>query len=89
MEMRVKMEESMDETVIELSQKYIAYYNKGIIVLYAVLSKTLYGLFKIEMMFYLNLCKVLKNMLFKINPYTPCVANDDMNNKTNDSSMSC
>ena len=66
MEMRVKMEESMDETVIEVSQKYIAYYNKGIIVLYAVLSKKLYGLFKISMMFYLNLCKVLKNMLFKI-----------------------
>ena len=62
MAMRVKMEESMAETVLEVYQKYIAYYKTGITLLYMMLSKTLYELFKSAKMFYLNQCKVLKNM---------------------------
>ena len=58
----VKMGESIAETVLEVYQKYIAYYKKGIKLLYMMLSKTLYELFKIAMMFYLKQCKVLKNM---------------------------
>ena len=47
--------------------------------MYARLSKALYGMLRDALLFYKRLRSDLENMGFKINPYDPCVANKMVN----------
>ena len=54
---------------------YITYSKKGVPMLYVRLSKSLYGMLRVALLFYKRLRKDLQDMGFKVNPYHPCVAN--------------
>ncbi len=47
-------------------------------VLYVKVQKALYGLMRASLLFYRKLCKEPKEYGFVINPYDPCVANNDI-----------
>jgi hypothetical protein len=47
-------------------------------VLYVKLQKALYGLMQASLLFYRKLRKELKDFGFTVNPYDPCVANNDV-----------
>ena len=50
---------------------------KGVPMLYVQLSKALYGMLRAALLFYKKLRSDLENMGFKINPYDPCVADEN------------
>ena len=49
--------------------------------LYVRMSKALYGLLKSALDFYNKLHSDLEGNSFVVNPYDPCVANEDINGK--------
>ena len=59
----------------KLRRKYVTYDSKGDIILYVEMNKALYGLLKIELLFYNKFRKDIEAYGFVINPYDPCVAN--------------
>ena len=57
----------------------MTYSPNGQAMIYVRFSKSLYGMLRADLLFYNRLRSDLENMVFKINPYDPCVANKMMN----------
>ena len=62
----------------ELYRPYIWYSQKGVPMLYVLVSKALYGMLRAALLFYRKLRRDLEEMGFEVNPYDPCVANRDV-----------
>ena len=60
-------------------RKYVTYLPNGQAMLYVRLIKSIYGMLRAALFFYKRLRSYLENMIFKINPYGPCVANNMVN----------
>ena len=61
MVIRGKMAELMTITALDIFWKYITYYDKGVVLLYTVVEKSLHCLFKSALLLYLKLYKCFKN----------------------------
>ena len=60
-------------------RKYVTYSPNGQAMLYVRLSKDLYGMISAALLFYQILRSDLESIIFKINPYDPCVSNKMVN----------
>ena len=56
--------------------KYVTYPPNGQAMLYVRLSKALYGMHRLALLFYKISRSDLENMGFEVNPYDSCVANN-------------
>ena len=56
-------------------REYITYSSNGVPVLYVRLPKAIYGMLRAALLFYKRLQSTPEDMIFKVNPYDPCVAN--------------
>jgi hypothetical protein len=63
--------------MLQVNKVYTPYITqeKGKPVLYLQLKKALHGCVKSALLWYKSLSKALKDMIFELNPYDPCVAN--------------
>jgi len=43
--------------------------------LYVIMLRALYGMMMSSLLYYINFLEDLKSIVFKVNPYDPCVAN--------------
>ena len=73
--LRRKLAEMMVRIDPALYREYVTYSANGVPMLYARLSKALYGMLRAVLLFYERLRSTLEDMGFKVNPYNPCVAN--------------
>lgn len=79
----VKFRGKLAEILVEIDPSYAEYltYVNGVPVLYAELSKALYGTVVASLLFYRKMRKDLEEDGYKVNPYDPCVANKIINGK--------
>ena len=75
MVLKGKLAELMVLAAPELYSPFIQIRKDGKPILYVRLLKALCGCLRSALHFYQKLCTDLGNMLFKVNPYYPCVAN--------------
>eukprot|EP00957_Ditylum_brightwellii_P101280 7717577-Ditylum_brightwellii.AAC.2 len=88
MVMEGRLAKLMVQTAPELYQKCLGVGKKSKPILYVKLRKALYGCLKSALLFYNKLVGDLQDLGFKVNPYDPCVANND-EGKTNDNLLAC
>ena len=73
--LRSRLAEMMVQVDLSMYRKYVTYSSNGQAMMYVRLSKALYGMLRVALLFYKRLRSYLDNMAFDINPYDPCVAN--------------
>ena len=61
-----------------LYRRYGTSLKMGVGMLYVKLTKALYGLLCSALLFYKKLRGNLERLSFKVNPYDPCVANEEL-----------
>jgi len=73
----IKLEGPIADLLIRVDPSYakLASYERGQKVIYAKLSKALYGTLQASLLFWKDLTKYLTDLGFAVNPYDPCVAN--------------
>ena len=62
-----------------LYRKYVAYSANGVPILYVRVSKALYGILRVALLFYKRLQSNMEDTGFEVNTYDPCVANMMLN----------
>ena len=81
----VIFEGTLAELIVKVSPKlyspYVTVDKRGRKVLYAKISKALYGFLRSALLFYRKLRSDLVKMGFVVNPYDPCVANNYVRGK--------
>ena len=73
--LRGRLAEMMVQVDPSMYRKYITYSSNRQAMLFVRLSKSLYGMLRVVLLFHKILRNDLENMGFEINPYDPCVAN--------------
>ena len=63
----------------ETNYKQFVSYERGQPILYISMNKALYGMLTLALLFYKKLRKDLKSIGFTMNPYDPCVLNQEIN----------
>ena len=87
--LRGKLAEMMVKIDPSLYRKYVTFSPKGVPMLYVRLSKALYRMLRVALVFYRRLKSNLEDMGFEVNPYDPCVANKMVNGIQNDHLLAC
>ena len=77
--LRGRLAEMMVQVEPAMYRKYMMYSPNGQAMLYVRLSKALYGMLRVALLFYKRLRSDLENKGFEVNPYDPCVANKVVN----------
>ena len=83
-ETHMKVEGKMVNILTRIDPKLYTKYTveeKGKLVIYVKLRKSLYGTIQAALLFWKNLTKTLKSWGFMINPYDWCVANKTVKGK--------
>ena len=75
----VKLVELLVKVDPKLYRKYVITSKQGVTMIYAKLTKAIYGILCIAMLFYNKLRSHLEEIGYEINPHDPCVANITLN----------
>ena len=74
--MRGKLSEILMMIAPKIYSKYITVNKKGVTVLYVKTPNAIYGIMNAALLFYKNVLGYLTSIVFYLNTYAPCVANN-------------